>query len=85
MIQMNLFTKQTHRYRKQIMITKGEREVKGKIRGVWDQQTQTITYKEDKHKVLQYITGNYIQYFIQNYNRKESEKEYRYKRIQVYN
>ena len=34
MIQMNLFTKQTHRYRKQIMITKGEREVKGKIRSL---------------------------------------------------
>ena len=33
---MNLFTKQIQRYRKQIMITKGEREVKGKIRGVWD-------------------------------------------------
>ena len=28
------------------------------------------------NKVLLYSTGNYIQYLVINYNRKESEKEY---------
>ena len=37
MIQMNLFTKQiqTHKHRKQIMVTKGERRRRDKL-GAWD-------------------------------------------------
>ena len=70
---MNLFTrqKQTHRHRKQIMVTKGERD---KL-GVWDQQIQTTIYKTDKNnKALLYNTGNYIQYPVISHNGIENEK-----------
>ena len=59
------------------MVTKGERQGEGKL-GVWDQQIQTTVYKIDKHMVLLYSTGNYIQYLVVNYNGKEYEKEYIY-------
>ena len=43
---MNLFTKQkqTHRHREQTCSCQGEKGAKGEL-GVWDQQTQTITYR----------------------------------------
>ena len=51
MIQMNLFTKQeqTHRDRKQIYGTKGERGRRVKL-GVWDEQKNTTIYKIDKQR-----------------------------------
>ena len=42
--------------------------------GVWDEQMQTITHRMDKHKVLPYSTGNYIQYSIINHNGKNIKK-----------
>ena len=36
---------------------------------------QTIIYRMDKHKVLLYSTGNYIQYPVINHNGKEHEKK----------
>ena len=39
--------------------------------GVWDQQTQTTTYKTDKQDSTIYSTGDHIQYPIMNQNRKE--------------
>ena len=67
MIQMNLFTKQTHRHRKQ---TQGYQ--RGKLGGgrrdrlgLWDWQMQTTVYKMDKqqgptvqHRELQSISCN---------------------------
>ena len=61
---MNLFTKQkqTHRHRKQTMVTKGERRGRDKL-GVWEQQIHTTIYKIN-NKDLLYSTGNYTQYFV---------------------
>ena len=56
---MNLFTrqKQTHRHRKQTMVTKGERGVGRDKLGVWDQQIQTTIHngKELKKNIHTYI------------------------------
>ena len=50
MIQMKLFTKQkqTHRYRRQLMVTKGERG--GVKLGVWDSNIHTTIYKIDNQQ-----------------------------------
>ena len=33
-----------------LVVTKGEREVQGTKLGIWDQQTQTTTYKIDTYQ-----------------------------------
>ena len=44
--------------------------------GTWDQQLQTRCISCINNNVLQYSTGNYIQYSVTNHNGKEYEKEY---------
>ena len=48
---MNLFTKQkqTHRFKKQYMVTKGESSGRDKL-GVWDEQIHTTVYKIDEQQ-----------------------------------
>ena len=45
--------------------------------GVWDSCIHITIYKTD-NKDLLYSTGNCIEYLVITYNRKESEKEYKY-------
>ena len=49
---MTLFTKQkqTHKHRKQLMITKGDRWKKDTF-GIWDQQIHTTVYKTEKQQI----------------------------------
>ena len=77
---MNLFTKQkqTHRHRKQ---TYGYK--RGKGQGGINQEIGSNIYmvlyiKQIANKDLLYSTGNYTQYFVITYKRKESEKKYIY-------
>ena len=81
---MNLFIeqKQTHKHRKQTCGYK-KGKVGGDKLGNSDQQIHTIIYKIN-NKDLLYSTGNYIQYLIITYNRKESEKEYIHLCIYIY-
>jgi len=61
-----LIYKQTQRYRKQTMVTKGEGE---------EGLTDTLYIdKIDKHKILLHSTGNYIQHLIIIYNRNNLKK-----------
>ena len=86
MTQMNLSMKekQTHIHRKQICGCQGGGEVEGwiEILGLADANLY-IEWKNNK--VLQYSTGNYIQYPVINHNGKEYEKEcvYMYKWISL--
>ena len=67
-ILMTLFTKQTHRHRK-LMVTKVQGE--GLIRNLG--LTCPLLYiKQITNKDLLYSTGNYTQYLVIIYNRKES-------------
>ena len=66
MIQMKLFTEQTHRHRNQVMITKGER-----------QREKIYWYMEWMvNGDLLYSTVNSTQYSVIIYMGKESEKEW---------
>ena len=60
---MNLFMKQkqTHRHKKQTMVTKGDRGWRDKL-GVWDYQI---------HTTIPYSTEDYIQYLVIKHNGKE--------------
>ena len=71
---MNLFTtqKQAHRYKGKIMVTKGEKEGRDKLR-ISDEQIHTTVYKINKN--LLNSTESYIQYLVITYNGKEFEKE----------
>ena len=48
--------------------------------GVWDEQTDSTTYKIDKH--LSSCRRNYIQYLVITYNVKESEAKSDHIRLQ---
>ena len=77
---MNLFTKQkhTHILRKQVMVTEGKRG-RGGINWGFGTDIYTLLYiKLITNKDLLYSTGNYTQYFVITYKRKDSEKEYAY-------
>ena len=69
---MNLFTKQkqTHRYRKQTQSYERVREGETGSMGLTDAH-QHIKIEQIVEKNLLYSTGNYIQYLVKNYNRKE--------------
>ena len=74
---MNTFTKQkqTHRHRKQIYITKGERWGRRYNLGDLD-YTHTLLYRTQIiSKDLLFSTGNSTQYSVIIYMGKESEKE----------
>ena len=75
MMQMNLFTKRSHRHRKQTYGYQRGKDGRNKL-GVWDEQIHSTIYKRDKNKDLLYSTGNYIQYLVITYKGKEYEKEY---------
>ena len=83
---MYLFTKQkeTHRGIKQ---TCGYQRGKGGgINWEFGINRCTLLYiKQINNKDLLYSTGNYIQYLVITYNGKESEKEYIYIYICMYN
>ena len=71
---MNLFTKQkkTHRHRKKLMATKGERA--GGINWELGINRYTLLHMKQIHnKDLLYNTRDYIQYLVITYNGKESE------------
>ena len=51
---------------------------------VWDSYIHTTIYKWINNKHLLYSTGNYTRYLIITYNGKESEKEYVYICLYVY-
>ena len=74
---MNLSTKQKQTdIENKHMITKREKGRGNKL-GVWNQQIQTTIHEiNNKDLLYMYSTGDYIQYLIINYNRKESEKQY---------
>ena len=82
---MNLLTKkkQTHRPRKQTMVTKEERR-----EGI-NQEFQINIYislciKQINNKNLLYSTGNYIQHSVITFNGKESERINKYMYVQLY-
>ena len=67
---------ETFRYRKQTYSFQ-----RGKVGQINQEfEINTYTYKID-NKDLLYSTGNYSQYFIITYRRKEFEKEYLYMKI----
>ena len=55
------------------MVTKGQRWGRDKL-GVWDEQIPLYTKYINNKDLLHSSTGNYIQYLVITYNRKESEK-----------
>ena len=72
---MNVYKKQTRRHRKQIMVMKGE---KGgdEINQAFGINRYTVLYiKQITNKDLWFSTGNYTQYFVTIYKRKESGKQ----------
>ena len=64
------------------MVTKGERERRDKL-GVWDLYIckYTHTHTHTLHTDKQQAVGSYTQYFVTNYKRKESAKEYTHTHI----
>ena len=74
---MNIYTeqKQTHRFREQTVVAKGEQGWRREGMGVWDQHMQNMIYTMYINKVLPENTGNYIQLPVINHNEKEYEKE----------
>ena len=75
MIQINLFTKQTHRHKNKLMIYQRKKGGEG-INWEFRINRYTLLYLEQiNSKDLVHITGNYLQYLIISYNGKESEKE----------
>ena len=65
--------KQTHRYREWICCCQGGGDGEARIGSLG--LANAISYIEwIKNKVLQYSTGNYIQYPVVNHNGKELEK-----------
>ena len=70
--------KQTYRYREQPC---GCQEERGGREKDWEfgiSRCKLLYIAWINNKILLYSSGNYIQYLIINYNRKESEKEYIY-------
>ena len=81
---MNLFTKQKqiHRHRKQ---TYGyQREGWRGINQEFEVKIYTLLYiKQTTNKDLQYNTGNYTEFLVITYNKRECKKEYIY--LYMYN
>ena len=72
MIQMNLSTKQTHRYREETCDCQG-----GGGGMAWEfviSRCKILYIEWINNKVLLYSTGNYIQYSVINHNGREYEK-----------
>ena len=71
MIQMDLFTNRNKHadLENRLKITKGKRVGEGRVRSL--RLADTNYYIKQINKVLLYSTGNYVQYLIITYNRKE--------------
>ena len=71
---MHLFMKQTHRPRKQTYGYQRGKWGDGIHQKFWITRYILLDKKQISNKGLLYSKGNYIQYLIINYNRKDSEK-----------
>ena len=71
---MKLFIKQKQTHRKQLAVAKGERCWERDKLGV-GVNIYILLYKIDHQQDPPYSTGNYTQYYVITYIRKESAKE----------
>ena len=69
--------KQTHRYREQTCPCQGDGDRRGKDWEFGISRSKLLYREWINNKVLLYITGNYVQYPIINYNRKEKKEKKR--------
>ena len=82
MVHINLFTRQSHRGRKQIYGYKGKGGGMDKLEN-WARHIYTVIYKNITNKDLLYRMWNSAQYSVMTYMRRESKKEWIYVHVWV--